>query len=260
MKVLVLGHKGMLGSTLSRYLKENGMEVDTISDCRWPDLNYTKTILKSKADAVVNCLGCIPQKKPKEQEYLINNFFLPVFLANNFKGRVIHPTTDCEFIGSNNAEHRYTKDCKKDATDPYGKSKILASDYLLESDNTTIIRTSIIGRELNTQYSLWDWFAKNKEQSVDGYVNHLWNGITTLQWSKICKELLESSMHTRFLQVGTEDYISKGTLLETLNKAMKLKKFVNMKFQGSSYVNKCLKSDMQVPNIQEQIDEVLDWK
>ena len=67
-------------------------------------------------------------------------------------------------------------------------------------------------------------------------------------------------MHTRFLQVATEDYISKGTLLETLNKAMKLKKFVNMKFQGSSYVNKCLKSDMQVPNIQEQIDEVLDWK
>lgn len=260
MRVLVLGHKGMLGSTLCRYLKENKVIIDIIEGCRWPDSHYTNKILKSEADAIVNCLGCIPQKKPKEQQYLINNFFLPVFLANNFKGRVIHPTTDCEFLGSTDIHHRYTKQCEKDATDPYGRSKIFASDYLMGFENTTILRTSIIGREISSQFSLWDWFVKNKKTSIDGYVNHLWNGITTLQWSKICLSLLFNDLNKKYIQIGTENYISKGVLLETLNTKLKLKKHVNLCYDGKKFVNKCLKSDMIVPNIQQQIDDVLNWE
>ena len=50
MKVLVLGHKGMLGHMVSKYLRDNKVEVVT-SDVRWPESPFKRDM---KLDYVIN--------------------------------------------------------------------------------------------------------------------------------------------------------------------------------------------------------------
>ena len=71
-----------------------------------------------------------------------------------------------------------------------GKSKDKVEKYILEKGCMThIIKTSIIGHELDSENSLLEWFL-NSEDEVWGYSKTYWNGNTTLQWAKICYDLM----------------------------------------------------------------------
>ena len=52
MKVLVLGHKGMLGHMVTKYLLDNDVEVITTS-VRWPESPFKLGI---RLDYVINCI------------------------------------------------------------------------------------------------------------------------------------------------------------------------------------------------------------
>jgi dTDP-4-dehydrorhamnose reductase len=54
-----------------------------------------------------------------------------------------------------------------------------------------MIRVSIIGHELSSNYSLLDWFL-NSDGTVNGYDDHYWNGVTTLAWAKICSSIMNN--------------------------------------------------------------------
>ena len=141
--ILILGHKGMLGHMVHKVLSDS-YEIKTINE-RFP--NWNKELFDG-IDLIINCIGAIPQKT---EEFDIN-WQIPLWLDKNTDCNIIHPATDCEVDNSS-----------------YGISKKQASNYIKDHCKTTkIIQTSIIGPELNSNYSLLEWFL-SQEGEINGY-------------------------------------------------------------------------------------------
>jgi dTDP-4-dehydrorhamnose reductase len=255
-KVLILGHKGMLGRAVHLYFttKKNDFVVLTINE-RWGTEDFKKILQEADVEVIINCIGLIPQKKPSNEEYERVNVDLPIFLETLGK-KIIHPSTDCEFSGNIDTDIKYSKQDVRDAEDVYGKSKAKISVLIEKSfTNTKIIRTSIIGHELNSHLSLLDWFLFS-EEAVNGYINHYWNGITTLEWAKLCAEIINNWDKFPVLnQYGTLEIRSKYVLLNEIkhvyNKNIKINNF-----KALEKVNKCLESDKHIKPIREQLQEL----
>lgn len=237
LKVLILGHRGMLGHMVKMYL-EQFYTIETISD-RWGTEEFKTAIQESDADYLINCIGAIPQRT---KDFTIN-WELPIWLDQNFRGRIIHPGTDCEM----------------DA-DEYGISKAKAATWLLENGlRTKIIKTSIIGYELNGNSSLMEWFLSNQDGStVNGYADHLWNGSTTYQWAKHSKIMIERWSKQMDLTIIGTAATSKYDMLTSINKVFGRQINVNKVLTGTS-VNKCLECDINYGHIEEQIKKMKEF-
>lgn len=236
--VLILGRTGMLGNCVYKFLTNNkSFTVVTIDDkLRWPSVQFKEAILNTNCDVVINCIGSIPQRS---NDFEIN-FDFPVWLNEslNKKVKIIHPGTDCE-----------------NDNDYYGISKRNATVYLSSSsERSKIIKTSIIGHELKNHVSLLDWFLR-QDAPVSGFKNHMWNGITTLEWAKLCEDLIKNwSVYKPITQVGTE-CISKYDLLNVMNKVYE--KDCEIKPVNHSYdTNKCLVVGIKLPSIETQLREL----
>jgi|TARA_R110001583_G_scaffold53156_2_gene164241 dTDP-4-dehydrorhamnose reductase len=228
MELLVLGHKGMLGHMVVKFLKEH-YNIHTIST-RWPECK--SEILEFKGDYIINCIGAIPQR--------INNFdinwYLPIWLDLNVRCRVIHPGTDCEMDDDN-----------------YGISKRIAADYIREhGKQTKSIKTSIIGPELNSNASLLEWFL-SQEGEVFGYTNALWNGNTTLEWAKQCFHLMNNWNLSDNETIISSTPISKYNLLRAIKDIFDKDIIINKQDKGT---NKCLNGTIHTGTIQKQLIEL----
>ena len=82
----------------------------------------------------------------------------------------------------------YTEADISDAEDLYGRTKYLGEVSAVP--NALTIRTSIIGRELGTTYSLIDWFLAQKGGSIRGYRRAIYTGFTTLEMARIVERIL----------------------------------------------------------------------
>lgn len=255
MKVIILGHKGMLGHIVKKYFELCGEEIVT-TDHRWPSKEFRDFIENQSDSILINCIGQIPQKDKNPEKLFLNNYALPIYLSYKFNGKIVHATTDCEFKGVQDKAFLYSKNCISNAEDDYGRSKALATLAIINNPKVKIIRTSIIGPELNSKKSLWEWFI-NSQGEVNGYTDHIWNGITTLQWAKICRNFCLDKYSYNLLQVGCSP-ISKFEILNTLNEEFKLNKKINP--YPSDTVNKSLKSDLIIPSIKDQIKEFNLWQ
>ena len=238
-KVLVLGADGMLGKMLTLYLdsnKELEITVTSRKSTSFIEKNFNGSYLKydalsndvddliSKKDKfgyIVNCIGIIkPKINEKDAESVKNtiqvNSFLPIILQRISEEKDIHYIqigTDCVFTGDTGS---YYEDSFMDAEDLYGKSKIIGE---IESKNKHIVRSSIIGPEEGNGFSLMNWFLKNDEKEVSGYQNHMWNGVTTLNFAKVVEGMIKNhnfSFKTQHLI--PKNTISKGQLLEEFKK------------------------------------------
>lgn len=194
-KIAVLGSTGMLGNAVGHYLESRGYDV--LLSFRRPELAYGRRrfyfdALDSRSldalpevDYVINCIGCVKQKDHDIRTYMKVNAQFPHYLAaacERVGARLIHITTDCVFSGGRGSYHELDE---PDCTDSYGISKELG-----EPRNCMVLRTSIIGEELRSHYSLLDWARSQEFQEVQGYSNHMWNGITSLQYAKVCEEII----------------------------------------------------------------------
>lgn len=257
-RLMILGHKGMLGSEVFRYFSQYYQKYTLyILNERWGDIEFNKKLLSTDADFIINCIGATPQKYSNQPEkYKELNIDLPIFLETLGK-KVVHPSTDCEFSGNLGISKKYSKNSKRDAVDPYGKSKAYISEQIEKKfKNTKIIRTSIIGHELSeNKVSLLDW-ALSAQGTIRGYTDHYWNGITTTQWCKICEKIIIDWNNTPVLnQYGTNEIINKYNLINTIFKIYT--KNVNIEpYATGQAINKCLESDIQLPPIETQISEL----
>jgi len=190
MNILILGHNGMLGNAVHKYFTKQGHQIETIGDLRWDSYEFKQAILDSDAEYIINCIGAIHQKNYEDSYYNFLNVRLPMFLEFTGK-KILHPSTDCVFSGNINKHTRYTRSDERNAEDLYGKSKAKIDKMICDRfTNTKIIRTSIIGHEIRGFHSLLDWFLGTSDDIVlNGYSNYFWNGITTLQWSKIAEDI-----------------------------------------------------------------------
>lgn len=232
MTILILGHKGMLGHMVRKYLKQF-FTVQTIL-YRWPEDNFKASILNSDADILINCIGAIPQKTDK---YDVNTE-LPIWLENNFSGKIIHPGTDCEMDD-----------------DPYGVSKEQASRYLKENGvKTKILKASIIGPELENHTSLLDWFLFNQDSLVYGYEDAMWNGVTTLTWAKECHKLINGWNQYEKETILESTCISKYNLLSLFKEVFS--KNIEIQSVPNKGKDKCLKGTAVKLHIKDQLYEL----
>jgi dTDP-4-dehydrorhamnose reductase len=254
-KILVLGHRGLLGKQVSSYLKAHGKFVVT-TNLRWPEFEFLEFVKKFEG-IIVNCAGSIPQSG--SEDYSIN-YELPLFMLKNGKS-VVQPDTDCVFSGKIDFDKSYEKTCLMDATGPYAESKI---KFNIESENYNdtlrIIRTSIIGFDSSNK-SLLSWFLNTADNAGEcsGYTNHLWNGITTLQWSKISKRVIDDWYgFERLTQIGS-NRVTKYELLLLFSSIFEKPCSINP-VSTEERINKCLKSDTEMPNLETQIRELKLWR
>lgn len=252
---MILGHHGMLGNAALRYFKDKAEILTT--ELRWQNNDFKIFLITTPVDFIINCIGAIPQKAYAPNDFHVINVNLPKFLSI-LDAKVIHPSTDCEFSGDLPFPHKYQKNDVKDGEDPYGKSKITTSDLIeKEFHNTKAIRTSIIGHETTEKkYSLLEWFLTQNE--ANGYTNHYWNGITTLQWAKIAQNIMNDwDNYDRITQVGTEGY-SKFALLYYIKNAYRINIKINP-YRTDKTVNRMLLTDFSVPDILTQLIELREF-
>lgn len=210
--VFVLGHRGMLGALVHRYLRERGHDVLT-SDTRYcgePIDELVHEVVSSPAEAIVNCLGVTPASGASGREMMAANALLPVHLSSVLGGRLlIHASTDCVFDGR---RRWYRADEPPNATDAYGLSKRVG-EVCVAAPNVVVLRTSIIGPPAGAGRGLLGWFLR-QEGPVEGWTDHHWNGITTLAWAELAAKAIEGSGVSPGLhQPTTAEEVTKDELL-----------------------------------------------
>jgi dTDP-4-dehydrorhamnose reductase len=111
----------------------------------------------------------------------------------------------------------YTEDSLRDATDPYGKSKVRGE---INASNWLNLRCSIIGA--NGKGSLFDWVKNQPENAViNGFINHYWNGVTTEAFARVILGILKKE----YFLAGTQhlvphDWVSKYDLVKMIAKRL----------------------------------------
>jgi dTDP-4-dehydrorhamnose reductase len=191
MKVLVLGASGMLGHRVAKTLAD----LEPIAPTRQEYEAFSsldKYNLRSH-DWIVNCIGAIPQKGKDADEMKRINAEFSVWLSNNTKARIIQIATDCAYSGYTG---NYSEVSLRDARDGYGMTKIMG-----EAIKGMQLRCSIIGSELTSKKSLFEWVKNQPEgASIKGYINHHWNGITTDAFANIVRGIIKKDAYTNFTQ------------------------------------------------------------
>lgn len=252
MKVLLFGGTGMLGHVVKIVLEEEGHEVFSPSRDFY-DITMGKDALRFlvesfNPDYIVNCIGVLVKESEENPELakLINSSF-PCWLEDIMGPfKVIHASTDCVFLGDLFSSLSYVETDKKDASSVYGKSKAAG-------EITGTIRTSIIGPELKDGTGLFHWFIKSKGE-VKGYIDHYWNGITTLEWARQINKIMLRGERFGLVQIGIKKSISKHELLLYIKDVFNLDTIITP-WKGG-YCNRVLRSSVEVPHIRQQIDEM----
>ena len=205
MKVLIIGDKGMLGNKLKSKMESypsisvistsrNGVKSDY---CFNPIKHSLRKLLNyTNPDIVINCLAILPTKKPTYlgkliETFTINSIFPRKITAEaNKRGiYIIEILTDGVFSGK---EGDYSESSKKDSYSLYGLSKKLGEVF---SENKVSIRCSLIGTNSNIREnnSIFEWFRNcNSTKNIEGYVNYMWNGVTTEVFASICLGIINS--------------------------------------------------------------------
>lgn len=179
--------------------------------------SVVRTVAELQPDAVINCIGIIKQLKAAKDPIIslsINALF-PHRLANLCragKARLIHISTDCVFSGRKGMA---TEADVSDAEDLYGRTKFLGE---VEASGCLTLRTSIIGRELNSATGLIEWFLGQRGRKVRGFTGAVYTGFTTIALAQIIAHVLEKHPSLSGLYQVSSDPINKCELLGLVNK------------------------------------------
>lgn len=270
MKILVLGCNGMLGHMVSLYFKERGHEVKGFARKKSEHINtivgnaynvsFVKAILEQENfHAVINCIGILnndAEENKSKAVYL--NAFLPHYLCDVTAQRatkVVHISTDCVFSGKRG---QYTEDDYCDGETFYARSKALGE--IRDCKNLTI-RTSIVGPDLNPNgIGLLNWFM-HQEHAVNGYVNVLWNGQTTLQLAKTIEQAIFSNL-TGLYNIVPDKSISKFQLLTLFNQYLRKNKILispNKDFVSDKTLRTNCKLFNTFPSYETMLQELAQW-
>jgi dTDP-4-dehydrorhamnose reductase len=183
------------------------------------DEDLEKAIGSVHPDWVINSIGLVKQlplaKDPLSSIAL--NSLLPHRLASICQKagvRMVHFSTDCVFSGKKGG---YVERDVSDAEDLYGRTKFLGE---VAYPHTVTLRTSVIGRELNTQHGLIEWFLAQKGP-IQGYTKAIYTGFTTDELSRILIDHILSHPDLNGLYHVSSNPISKHDLLLLVKKAFR---------------------------------------
>lgn len=260
MNILIFGSNGMLGSTLKKYfenkysiISHTRQDIDLANCSSYELQEYTAS---SKPDIVLNCVGLIKQRPNIYNDEMISiNSVLPHRLSRiceNLSIKMIHFSTDCVYDGN---KGNYVESDDHNAKDLYGISKSLG-----EPMSCTVIRSSIIGEENYNKLSLVEWVKSKRNQEINGFVNHFWNGMTCLQMGKVVEKIIKHHMFWFGTKHFYSNSLNKFELVSIINNIYDL----NIKIkpvQDSCSIDRTLNSlydisDFGISNLYDQIKEM----
>ena len=240
---MVFGASGMLGSMVVDVLERDGRwdvagtvrTRELAEGCRakLPSVDWRRydvgddgaslAAALDGADWVVNAIGLtkpfVHDDDPAEVERAIwGNSVFPFRLgeaAQAIGAEVIQIATDCVFSGLSG---RYVESSPHDALDVYGKTKSLGEAPL---PNVHLLRCSIIGPEPAKPMFLLEWLRRQPAGAqVNGYSDHLWNGVTTHAFARLCMGIIGGQADPPRLQhVIPDGDVTKADLLVMLARA-----------------------------------------
>lgn len=270
-KYLILGVNGMAGHIIAQYLIEQGRTVIGFARTQSPICNtiigdalceedIDRALKYDTYDVVVNAIGILNtavDRNEKSGRYL--NAKLPHLVAEKLEKtntKLIHISTDCVYSG---LKGHYTENDCPDAMSLYGITK--AEGEVIDNKNLTI-RTSIIGPELKSDgIGLFHWFMSQQE-SVYGYRNVIWSGVTTLQLAKSI-QIDEEENATGLIHLCNNRTICKYDLLQLFNKYCRENK-IKIR-ENTDIVNDksiiCTRKDIHfvIPDYETMIKEMSAW-
>src|SRR4051812_28719906 len=120
MRIFVVGHRGMLGHVVARYLHEQELEVLT-SESKYTGIKDDRLIHdigESSADWIVNAAVKTQKNAASRRELFLVNTQLPVHLKAILRPaqKLIHASTDGVFSGR---KGNYSVENSPDADDDY---------------------------------------------------------------------------------------------------------------------------------------------
>lgn len=245
MLIIVLGSNGMLGSMLINYGLKKSLNIIGINRTQFDVyknnindlLNFIP--LEETNTVIINCIGAIPQKKYKNIDFIVlNSLFsqnLSVF-CRTYRIKLLHISTNCVFEGDSSMY--FHEKSEHNSKTIYGKTKTTG-----EPTYGITIRCSIIGPEINTKYGLFEWFMKNEDDTIEGYDDILWNGITTLELSKVIFDIIENlnillvSNNKQIIHIHSSQTISKYQLLQYMNDIFETHKLIVKKTSNEQHTS-----------------------
>jgi len=259
-KLILLGKTGMLGSYIYKFFSDLGFPIEVISGFRVNagTLDKVEELLVDKGiDAetcVINCIGKIPQRhstSESDKDYFLVNGVFPHILwtvCKRYGAKMIQPATDCVYTGLKGS---YIETDLHDELGAYGMSKSLG-----EPLGCTVIRSSIIGRELLNKASLVEFVFKNEGKTIQGWKNHIWNGITCLEYCKVLQKIIEKDMFWSGVRhIVSPRAVSKYELLQIVKEAFGLT-VVIQESNGPTKVDKTL-STIYLDNVTFNIPDLV---
>jgi len=267
-KVAVFGSTGMLGSTLTRFLESkfktvyefnrSGISVTGSNVSKKIDVtsafNPNEILGELKVDYIVNCIGMIKQlidEKNSNSVELANrvNHEFPSKLdahASKFRIPLIQIGTDCVYSGKRG---KYSENDEHDPVDLYGRTKSLGEK---SCNFSMIVRCSIVGKESKSQNSLMSWvLSQPKGARVNGYVNHIWNGVTTLQFSQIVYGIIKNETYESGVShLVPNGVVNKYELITSIAKEFDRSDLLISKFEAEIPINRSLTSINSERNLQ----------
>jgi dTDP-4-dehydrorhamnose reductase len=207
-KILVLGASGMIGHVLLRYFAQSpGFSVvGSVRTVRERELlpqalhgqivcgsdieadGLAELFSRVRPNAVVNCIGVVKQAAEGRDPLaaISVNALFPHRLLRLCKlsgARLIHLSTDCVFSG---AKGMYSEQDTADATDLYGRSKLLGE---LDDLQAVTLRKSAIGPELEGTLGLLGWFLSQRGRTK-GFTRAVFSGMTTLELARVIRDFV----------------------------------------------------------------------
>lgn len=250
----------MLGHLVRQYLEGSGQSV-AVSERRYtaePGDLLVDDVVASRPDVVLNCAGVTPQRDAPGASLFAVNSVLPQHVAAALEpGQVlIHPSTDGVFAGRTGA---YRVDDQPDSLDPYGISKRLGELVVAKTRATVVVlRTSLVGPEEGTARGLLAWFLAQK-QAVNGWVDHRWNGITTLAWAELALGIAQGSVLGPGLHHPTTAApVTKYELLDRFADAFDHRIEVRPVESGAP-IDRTLVPSHPMPPLEEQLSALRSW-
>ncbi len=272
-KVIVLGGSGMLGSMVANYLsRAPALEVAATvrtqvlaAKCRerLPVVNWLPFDAGSpeseKAlaaihnyDWVINAIGITKplihdDNAAEVERAILINSLLPYQIARQAQksgARVIQIATDCVYSGSKGG---YLESDPHDALDAYGKTKSLGE---VAHPQVHHLRCSIIGPEPKEHKFLLDWFlGQSQKAGISGYINHRWNGVTTLHFAKVCQGIITQNIGLAHLQhVVPAGEVTKCELLQCFARHFRREDISITPSKATVSINRTLKTASESSN------------
>lgn len=242
-KLVVIGANGMLGYAVSRYFGSQGYQVEALSrrefDIYRDPIERLAEAIRGR-DIVINCAGVIKQRISdySVEEVLKVNAIFPVNLArlcDRLGILCFHVTTDCVYSGK---KGQYSESDFFDADDVYGMSKNAG-----DTNGCMTLRTSIIGEEKEHFKSLLSWVKSQRGQTVNGYADHLWNGVTTVCLAEVIGKIIDQGLHEKgIFHIHTKQTLSKFDITSLINDVYGLGITVK-KFHTGAPCDRSLKSE-----------------